>query len=159
MSTLLAEKAVDEFDPKHLRRKRGAPKANGNAIRHGLTAGKLPRGAAYIARISGVFRTSLEAAVIDHKTQISLHDAAVIQTAVRWERHSQLAQRWLRKEFDRLTPDQKLHYSREVARASAERDRCLRLLGLGESKVSDPWAQFDAWRDDSGEDEQTTPDE
>ena len=71
MSTLLADKPVDEFDAQHLRHKRGAPRANGNAIRPGLTAGKLPKGAAYIARISGVFRTSLEAAVIDAKEMIN----------------------------------------------------------------------------------------
>ena len=44
-----------------------------------------------------------------------------------------LAGRWLRQSEASLTPDQRLAFSREVARASSERDKCIRLLGLDRS--------------------------
>ncbi|MGE0760613.1 MAG: hypothetical protein AB7O38_26615 [Pirellulaceae bacterium] len=117
--------------------KGGAPAGNGNAVRHGLTAGTLPKGAAYIARSTGQFRTALEGAIVERKGEISLHDAAVIQTAIRWERHALLVQRWLRRELADLSPDQRLAFSRDVARASAERDKCLKILGLDRDARSD----------------------
>jgi hypothetical protein len=116
--------------------KGGAPIGNGNAVRHGLTTGKLPKGGAYIHRITNQFRAAVEAAVIDAKGEVSLIDAASIVTAVRWERHALLAQRWLRQEAATLTPDQRLSFSRDVARASGERDKCLRALGLDRDKQS-----------------------
>jgi hypothetical protein len=73
---------------------------------------------------------ALEDAVLTRRNEVDLHDAAVIQTAVRWERHALLCQRWLRHADGTLTADQRLAFSREIARASAERDKCIRLLGL-----------------------------
>ena len=108
---------------------------NRRATRHGLTAGQLPKGAAYIKRCSDQFRVAIEQAVADRNGgQVSLYHAALIQSAQRWERHAMLSQRWLRHEADKLNADQRLAYSREVARASSERDKCLRLLGLDRSE-------------------------
>lgn len=109
----------------------GAPKGNANAIHHGLlTAGALPAGAGYVGVITAKLRDAIERAVIDQKGELSLHDAATAQSALRWERHSLLCQRWLRREFDSMSLDQRLAFSRDAARASAERDKCLRALGL-----------------------------
>ena len=63
--------------------------------------------------------------------QITLVDAATIQTAVRFEITALLARRWLIEGVDELTHSERLQFAREIARASAERDRCLRSLGLG----------------------------
>lgn len=107
-----------------------APIANMNAVRHGLSSGKLPQGAAYIARLTHELRRSIEDAVIALKGEVSLIDAATIQTAMRWERHALLAQRWLRHEAKQLDPQTRLAFSRDVARASESRDRALKALGL-----------------------------
>ena len=112
--------------------KAGAPKGNRNAIRHGLKASKLPAGCAYIeVRINDI-RRRLEDAVIECKGKVSITDAATIQTCIRWERHAALAQRWLNKQFNKLKPAQQLYFSREIARASSERDKALADLGLDE---------------------------
>lgn len=121
-------------DPKP-RGKRGAPKSNKNAIRHGLTCGQLPKGCTWVATLANELRKSLEDAVATAKGEISLYDAAIINSATRWERHAMLAQRWLRVETT-LTIDQKLAFHREVARASTERDKCLKELGLHTSDTS-----------------------
>jgi hypothetical protein len=111
-------------------------------MRHGLAAGRLPKGCAYITRAVTRFRAGLEAAMVAAGLPIGLVEAATIQTAVRWERHACLCLRWLRTE--ELDPDQRLTFSREIARASSERDKCLRLLGLNHRLAADPWRQLDA---------------
>ena len=73
---------------------------------------------------------ALETAVMDRKGEISLFDAGLVQTAMRWERHALLAQRWLKKEAANMTHSDRLAFSREVARASESRDRALKELGL-----------------------------
>ena len=78
----------------------GPPKGNANALRHGLKAGQLPADAKYIEWRMNDFRRQLEAAVLDAKGCVSLPDAAYVQTAMRWERHAALAQRWLTKQHD-----------------------------------------------------------
>jgi hypothetical protein len=125
--------------PKPDTRTRGAQKGNSNATRHGLRAGQLPREAKYIEHRMNDFRRQLEAAVIDSKGQVTLQDAAFVQTAMRWERHAALAQRWLTKAHDTLTPEQCLHFSREIARASAERDKAIAALSLDSTEHRLPW--------------------
>ena len=109
----------------------GPPKGNANGLRHGLKAGKLPADAKYIETRLNIVRRNLEQAVLDAKEEISLPDAAAIQTCIRWERHAALAQRWLTKEYKELKPEQRLTFSREIARASGERDKALAALQLG----------------------------
>lgn len=106
------------------------PKGNANAVRHGLTCGKLPKRSGYVRYLTDRFRLAVEAEVRDRTGELGLHAAAVTQTACRWERHALLAQRWLRDECEKMTPEQRLAFSRDIARASAERDKCLRELGL-----------------------------
>ncbi len=108
----------------------GAPKGSNNAIRHGLRAGSLPKDAKYIEYRLNAFRRTLEQAVLSVKGEVTIHDAASIQTALRWERHGCLAQRWLNKKYAELKPNDLLTFSREIARASAERDKALANLQL-----------------------------
>lgn len=110
---------------------------NDKRYRHGLTIGaKLPAGAGYVARTTGQFRTALESAVVAAKGEITLIDAASIQSAVRWERHALLCQRWLVKEAAELSAGDRLAFSREIARASSERDKCLDRLGIDRNEQS-----------------------
>lgn len=101
-----------------------------NNLRHGLTSGQLPDGCGYVQRLTNLLRQQLEDAILERSGEIVLSDAAAIQTAVRWERHALLAQCWLRQKVEELTPDQLLLFSRDIARASAERDKCIRSLRL-----------------------------
>lgn len=113
-------------------------------VKRGLIGGRLPKGCHYIRRLSEQFRRDLESAVCAIKGEVGISDAAAIQTAMRWERHALLAQRWLSELFDKLTPDQKLSFSRDIARASAERDKCIGALGLQAASAKDVWAALDA---------------
>jgi hypothetical protein len=108
----------------------GAARGNENAYRHGLKAGKLPRDAKYIEIRMNIVRRELEAAVVAAKGGVSITDAAYIQTAMRWERHAALAQRWLTKQYDELKPEQRLAFSEAIAKASTNRDKAVAALGL-----------------------------
>lgn len=110
---------------------------NRNATRHGLKAGQLPKGASYIKRDADILRRYLEAAVVERHDEITLYHAACIQSAIRWERHAMLAQRWLRLEADDLDAGTRLSFSREIAKASSERDKCLERLGLDKRDAQD----------------------
>ena len=124
------------------KRRRGAPPGNRNGrgnLRHGLRAGSLPADAKFIENRLNSFRRQLEDAVLAVKGEVSIPDAACIQTAIRWERHACLAQRWLTKAYDEMKPTDRLTFSREISRASAERDKALRLLGL-DTEQETPWA-------------------
>lgn len=132
----------------------GGQPGNSNRLRHGLKArfplGVLPKGFARIERNVGAFRRGLEEQVLAIHGEIDLINAAVINTACRWERHSQMCLRWLKvgceavAESERLSADQRLNFSRDIARASAERDKCLKSLGLSVTILRDLWDTLDA---------------
>lgn len=107
----------------------GAPKGNTNAATHYLTIGTLPPGCAYITRTLTALRRAIKDAVIKRHGKLGFFDDAIIQSAIRWERQALLTQRFLREEKN-LSTERKIFFSREIARASAERDKCLRELGL-----------------------------
>ena len=115
----------------------GPPKGNRNALRHGLKAGQLPKGAKYIELRLNAFRRQLEDSVLGCRGEITLTDAALIQTCLRWERHACLAQRWLVKAGDTLKATDRLMFSREISRASTERDKSLALLKLDRDPTED----------------------
>lgn len=108
----------------------GAPAGNTNRTVHGLHGSALPKDARRLASRLSAFRRSLCEAVEARAGSIDLHAAATIDSAAQWQRHALLAARWLRLQHDDLEPDQRLAFSREVAKASTERDRCIRLLKL-----------------------------
>jgi hypothetical protein len=108
----------------------GPPLGSRNAIRHGLRGAGLPSGCRKIETALNQFRRTLEDAVLEHRGEVSLVDAASVNSAYRWERHAQLAQRWLRLKGDTMNHTERLNYSREVARASSERDKAIAALCL-----------------------------
>lgn len=140
------ETQPDRADPPpETKLKRGAQPGNTSAMRHGrraqrqgLLQSRLPPGCAYVKKQRDMFRRELESLVEALSGPLSLVDIAMVQTATRWEVHAQLSARWLVEGTD-FTPADKLAHSREVARASSERDRCLRALGLTVSATLDRW--------------------
>ena len=113
--------------------RKGPPKGNRNNLRHGLRAGQLPLKCKYIQNQCDNIRRQLEDAVLALRGEITILDAACIQTCVKWERHGALALRWLRLEGETLKPSDRILFSREVARASSERDKALKDLGLDQA--------------------------
>src|SRR5207248_10751590 len=98
------------------------------------------------------FRRNLEDAVMKAKGEVSIIDAAAINSACKWERHGLLAQHWLRHAEDdadgeenkstRLSASDRLKFSEAIAKASDNRDKNLRTLGLDVER--NPWAVIDA---------------
>ena len=124
--------------------RRGAPLNNSSSMRHGLRATKLPPGCSYIAKESNRFRRDVEAAVIDVHGEMDIYRTALVNSAMKWEQVSRLASRWLAIDHDELAPDQRLKFAMDAAKASDNRDRCLRLLRLDEEPGADPWATIDS---------------
>lgn len=132
-----------------------------NAVTHGLTAryhlqlGELPGKLKKVQRTAFALRRELEAAVMAARGSIDLLSAARIQTAVRLETTCQLARRWMTESLAELTEGERLAYLREIGRASVERDRVLRSLGLdGEPTTLDALysvAPYDAPGDDESD--------
>ncbi len=113
-----------------------APFDNKNSMRHGLRSGRLPKGCSYVKREADSLWNKIEDAVADANDGIvTLYQDALIQTAIKWERHGMLAQRWLRLDARDMDASTRLSYSREIARSSVERDRCLKELGLDRKKT------------------------
>lgn len=124
----------------HKGNKAGAPKGNRNALRHGMRSGELPKDCKDIEINVNKLRRNIEDAVLKSKGQISVTDAGLINTAIKWERHSALAHRWLTRQYKKLKPSEQLHFSKEVATASDKRDAALEALGLGVDGTSSmPW--------------------
>jgi hypothetical protein len=115
----------------------GPPKGAQNNLRHGLTAGALPKHCRYIEHQANRLRRELEAAVLAIRNQVTLVDAAAIQTAMKWERHGALALRWLRLEGHTLKPVERLQFSREIAQASTARDKAMASLKLDDDTRGD----------------------
>ncbi len=101
----------------------GPPKGNGNAQRHGMKGSKLPKGCEYIEHRVNALRRQVEAALIAAKGEISIVDAAAVNSILKWERHGLLAAHWLRHEADKLSASDRLRFSEAIAKASDNRDR------------------------------------
>jgi len=121
----------------------GPPKGNANAIRHGMSGGKLPKDCKYIENRVNALRRQVEAALIEAKGEIGIVDAASINSVLKWERHGLLAAHWLRHEAEKLTVSERLKFSEAIAKASDARDKAIRLLGLTRDKVKDAWDAID----------------
>lgn len=105
------------------------------AHRHGLRSGVLPKELNYISISMNVFRRHLEDELVRLKGSIDVYDAATVQTVIRWERHACVAQRWLTKEFKKLSPIERLKFSEAIAKASSERDKAIERLQLPRDKA------------------------
>jgi hypothetical protein len=124
----------------------GPPKGSANAQRHGMKGGKLPRGCQYIENRVNALRRQVEDALLALKGEISIVDAAAVNSILKWERHGLLAAHWLRKEADKLTAGDRLRFSEAVAKASDNRDRNIRALGL-DAPPEAPWVKAPAVKD------------
>lgn len=120
--------------PATIKTKVGAPRGNTNAARHGMTIsrlslGNMPPRWANVGRVCSELRRALENAVAELRGEVNLTDAATIQTAVRYERHAQLAQKWLRDNPD-MAVDVRMEFSHAIAHASSQRDKAIKALGI-----------------------------
>lgn len=116
----------------------GPPKGNLNSGRHFLRAGSLPKRLKYIEVRLNCFRRNVESLVVAQKGEVSLLDAARINTALRHERHAILAQHWLRVEGERMAASDRLRFSEAIGKASDSRDKALVALGL-DKQTDVPW--------------------
>jgi hypothetical protein len=119
----------------------GPPPGNQNATRHGLRGIGWPPGTANDRRAVWALKRAAGAAVVANGGQLDLLTCSLLETLGDHERHRRLAARWLR-ESPGLTVDQKLTLSRDVAKASSDRDKTLRALGL-DARPRDLWAAID----------------
>ncbi len=129
----LTAQQIGSLPPKPGSRPRGAPKGNNNGagnVRHGLKGSKLPPGCKYIEHRVNALRRQCEEAVLELKGSVNIIDAAAINSILKWERHGLLAAHWLRHEIDNLSPSDRLKFSESIARASDNRDKNIRALGL-----------------------------
>ena len=91
----------------------------------------------------GQLRHSLEDILIERESEVTIYNAAVIQSACRHEGRAQLLQRWLRElhNGDKSPSVQdRLSILREIGSATDARDKCLKSLRLHEKPEED-----DAW--------------
>lgn len=95
-----------------------------------LALGELPSSMRGAGKTSAKLRLALEGAVIERHGEIDLVHAGLIVTACRWERHAAIASWLFRRDFASMTAGERLTYSREIARASAERDKAVAALRL-----------------------------
>lgn len=146
-------------------RRGGAPAGNANRLTHGLDSHRLILGSltrrrrgsdtpeqtaerrslAKVEQQALAFRATLEQAVVETHGSISLTHACLVATASRWERHAMLALRWLREQHAELTAAERLTYSREIATASANRDKAIERLRL-DKEQSDWYGDYLAGR-------------
>jgi hypothetical protein len=115
------------------KRRPGPPLGSRNAMRHGLKSSALPKGCWRIEARLNALRRTLEDHTYDTHGEVGLLHALAISTAVRWERHAALSARWLRLQGENMSDGDRLAYSRDVARASSERDKAVASLNLGQS--------------------------
>src|SRR5580704_1541002 len=103
----------------------GAPDGNANALKNGLRCGKFPPGSEYLIKQVASFRKVAEAAILDARGQLGFYETSLLQTAIEHYSHGLRVRRWLRVGWNDLNLDQRLAYSREIARAFSERDKVL----------------------------------
>lgn len=101
------------------------------AARGCLSTGRLPRDCHYISRQGRKLRRMLEARVTSQYGLVDVTAAATIQTAVEWLMHALKARHWLKVHYDRLSPRERLGFSREAARALETRDYHVSKLKIG----------------------------
>jgi hypothetical protein len=134
---------------------------NLNAIRTGrhskaLVTGKYPKGLTYVRKQLLALARALEAALMDSKGRVDIQDQFTIRTVCRCEAHARLCQHVLNSEWATLTVDQKQSLSRDIAKASIDRDKALRALELTVNGKVDALTAF-CRQIDSGKDSASEP--
>jgi hypothetical protein len=105
-----------------------------NNIKHGarsyLATGKLPDGCGSIQKALARLRRELNAAIEAKRTR-SIADDLAVQGVMRFEGVALLWMRWLAEPGNALTIDQRLAITKEIRAATADRDRAVAGLKLG----------------------------
>lgn len=100
--------------------------------RHGLAGSNFPPHLTDLKKRCDAFRRVVEKDVLRLRGKITLTEALAIDAAYKWERHSQLSSRFLRESYDKITPAERVTYSREAARAADLRNAAIKSLRLDE---------------------------
>ena len=124
--------------PEPEKRNRGGQPGNMNHVRHGFFAGKLPEHLEYIEKRVNSLRLQIEQKLLELNGEVTLTEAAAINSAIKWERHGVLANHWLRSEEATMSATDRLKYSEAIAKASDARDRAIARLKLDPQDLS-PW--------------------
>ena len=111
----------------------GAPKNNRNSLRHGLRASRLPGDAKHIEQSTDRLRRELEDAVLARRSEMSLRDAALVQSACRHERRALLLERWLRVGGIVLMAE-RLSVLKDISGATDQRDKCIERLDIAKDR-------------------------
>lgn len=130
----------------------GPPGNANNAIhggradqRHGLQVGSLPTRYRDIQRSLSRLRRRLEGAVAAAKGTVSVTDAQLIVTFLRWTQVSMIIQRLMMKSADDTEPAQQVAYATQIAEASEKSDRAMKALGLAGTATAAGGSGEDEW--------------
>ena len=109
-------------------------------MRRGLTAYPLPAGCQRIGSDVNAYRRHLEDAVVEARGVVSVVDASTINRATRCELKARLAARWLSREGDAMSPEQRLAFMPEADSGTMQRDRAVSDLALEEKHLAGLWS-------------------
>jgi len=120
-----------------------APATHG--VHRFLRSGTIAAENTYLTRVLREFQKAVEADILERRGELSIYDAAILQSAIRHEGIAQLWIRHVRKEAKSLTTEQRLAIGREIRNATDARDKCLRELGLNkrDSQLDDLYKAID----------------
>lgn len=134
-------------------KRRGPPKGNANAAKHGLRIARrglqmqrLPKKFRYLNQQILIYRSRLEEAVTAARGEINLYDAHLIQTATTHAMRAELCHRYVTDEIEQGTtfqPMELLAYLKAIGDARDARDRCLSKLGLDQREAITTISLFD----------------
>jgi hypothetical protein len=154
----------------------GAPRANGNALKSGLSSlaktGRVPtklKGGRYIGRqIRKLNREAIAEFIATHDREPALHEHIVLKVMARAEARAMLHERMLAVDWDALSHEQRTASLAAIGGAGDQLIRCSRELGLDqrEARTALPppaWDEHltaaDATTDAAGRNTGTTPPE
>ena len=129
----------------------GAPRGNENRVRHGVfswaTSGKVPtsiKGGTHLRNVLRAFRSGLLVEVERVKGRpATLHEQALISSAVRHEGRARLLERLVADDWARMLNPERIAALKEIGSASDSRDKALKAIGLDTAgKPADPWERM-----------------
>jgi hypothetical protein len=108
----------------------GAPRGNSNRTSHGMKGSKLPPGC---RADEGKIHQDVRRIKAEYEAKhgpMGTHADAILHRIRRALTRDRLAARWLRKEAEKLTIEQRLALTGEMAAAAETIEKCVRQLGL-----------------------------
>jgi hypothetical protein len=134
MTTTETETAISS-PTRTIKRKRGAPSGNENAIKHGVyrwsATGKLPAAMKYVRCELRKLRYELEAKLAaENGGAVTIVQHSLIADVVRHEGVARLIETWLAREANALRVADRVSLVRQLEFATDARTRAIRALGL-----------------------------